>query len=60
MKISKTAVLLANEHHSGQKKCCKQFSYIFCYVIVHGTMGAGCQRKWHQGGFNRNGGLIIT
>ena len=29
MKISKTAVLLANRHRSYQKKCCKLFSYTF-------------------------------
>ena len=28
-KISKTAVLLANEHHSGQKKFYKRFSHTF-------------------------------
>ena len=29
MAISKSAVLLANEHHSDQKKCNKRFSYTF-------------------------------
>ena len=29
MKISKSAVLLANEHHSDQKKCDKCFSFAF-------------------------------
>ena len=29
MEISKTAVLLANKHHSGQKKWYKHLSYTF-------------------------------
>ena len=29
MEISKSAVLLANEHQSDQKKCYKWFSYTF-------------------------------
>ena len=33
MEISKTVVLLANEYHSDQKKCCKRFSYTFSVCI---------------------------
>ena len=33
MEISKLAVLLANEHRSGQKKCYKWFSYEFSLSI---------------------------
>ena len=56
MKISKTALLLAIEHHIDQKKCCRRFSYIFCYVIVQAklTMETDCQRKWHHMRGSRN------
>ena len=33
MEISKSAVLLANEHQSDQKKCYKSFSYKFSLCI---------------------------
>ena len=33
MEISKSAVLLANEHQSDQKKCNKRFSYTFSLCI---------------------------
>ena len=33
MEISKSAVLLANEHQSDQKKCYKRFSYKFSLCI---------------------------
>ena len=33
MEISKSAVLLANEHQSDQKKCYKYFSYKFSLCI---------------------------
>ena len=35
MEISKSAVLLANEHQSGQKKCYNAFCINFRYVFVH-------------------------
>ena len=33
MKISKSGVLLSNEHRSDQKKCYKRFSYEFSLYI---------------------------
>ena len=33
MEFSKSAIFLANEHRSDQKKCCKRFSYEFSLCI---------------------------
>ena len=51
--FSKTAVLLANGHHSDQNKFYKRFCYFTSdFVIVHAmtTVWTECQRKWNQGG----------
>ena len=46
MEISKSAVLLAIEHQSDQRKCYNDFRINFRYVIVHTktTLSVECQR----------------
>ena len=46
IEISKSAVLLANEHQRDQKKCYKLFCIKFRYVVVHTktTLSMECQR----------------
>ena len=60
MNISKTAVLLANEHQSVQKKCYKRFlhTFLLCNRSLKTTMWTECKRKWHQWSFNQNDGLF--
>ena len=63
MDISKTILLLANEHHSDQKKCYKRFSYIFsqCNLLHKKRL---CQLNARECGikedFNQNGSLITV
>ena len=54
MEISKSAVLLANEHRSVQKKnVTNDFCINFRYAFVHAktTLTVECQKMQHQGGF---------
>ena len=47
MEISKSALLLANEHRSGQKKnVTNDLRMNFCYVFVHAktTLSMECQK----------------
>ena len=46
MKISKSAVLLANEHQSDQKNRIDDFRIDFRYVFVHAktTLSVECQK----------------
>ena len=53
MEISKSAVVLANEHQSDQKKLLqiiflKKFRYVFAHAKM--TLSLECQ-KMHEGGF---------
>ena len=52
MEILKSAVLLANEHQSDQKKK-NDFRINVRYVFVHAktTLSMECQKMQHQGGF---------
>ena len=53
MEISKSAVLLANDHQSDQKNVTNDFRINFRYIFVHAktTLSMKCQTVWHQGGF---------
>ena len=53
MEISKSAVLLANEHHCNQKNDTNDFRINFRYVFVHAktTLSLECQKIRHQEGF---------
>ena len=53
MEISKSAVLLGNEHRSDQKNFTNDFRMNFRYVFVHikTTLSMKCQNMQHQGGF---------
>ena len=54
MKILKSAVFLANEHQSHQKKnVTNDFRIKFCYVFVQAetTLSMECQKIHHQEGF---------
>ena len=53
MDISKTAVLLAHEHHSNQMKNTNAFCIHVHNVIVHAKMTRSIkyQRMLHPGGF---------
>ena len=46
MKISQSAVLLANEHQSNQKKITNDFRIDFSYVFVYAitTLSVECQK----------------
>ena len=62
MKVSKSAVLLANEHKSDQKNCYKSFSHKFSICIR--SHKNDCQwnaRKCSiKEDFNQNGSLSIS
>ena len=54
MEILKSALLLANEHESDQKKNVSNgFRINLRYVFVHSktTLSVECQKMRHQGGF---------
>ena len=50
--ISKSTVLLANEHRSDQKNVTNDFGMNFRYIFVHAktTLSMECQKMYHQGG----------
>ena len=45
MEISKSAVLLANEHQRGQKKFTNDFHIDFCYVFVYAKTTLSVERQ---------------
>ena len=49
MEISKSAILLANEHQSDQKNTTNDFRINFSYVFVHAktTLSMECQKMKH-------------
>ena len=62
MEISKSAVLLANEDQSDQKKCYERFSYNFFYMysVKQKRLGQWNARTCSiKKDFNQNGSLSI-
>ena len=63
MEISKSAVLLANEYQSDQKKnVTNDFRILFRYVFVYAktTLSMECQKSSIKEGFNQNASLSIS
>ena len=62
VQISKSGVLIANEHQSDQKNVTNDFRLNFCYEFVHAkaTLSMECQKCSIREDFNQIGSLSIS